>query len=84
MAIADRKKRNDDWDSGDVCAPRLYVRDNIGQVLQNRVRGYGKDVGHRLFVRTCRLQEQNISNGTIIVPGLGTTSASYAQIECIE
>jgi hypothetical protein len=81
VAIADRKKRNDDWESGDVCAPRLFVRDNIGQVLQHRVRGYGKDVVHRLFVRTCRLQGQNLLNATIIVLGLGTASASYAQIK---
>jgi len=84
MAIANRKKRNDNRESGDVCAHRLYVRDNIGQVLQHRVRGYGKDGGHRLFVRACRLQGQNVLKATIIVPGLGTTSASYAQIECIE
>ena len=81
MAIANRIKRNDDWGSGDVCAPRLFVRANIGQVLQHRVRGYGKDVGHRLFVRTSLLQGQNVLNGTIIVLGLGTTSASCAQIE---
>ena len=81
MAIAHRKKGNDDGGSRDVCAPRLFVRDNIGQVLQHRVRGYGKDVGHRLFVRTSLLQGQNVSNGAIIVLGLGTTSAFYAQIK---
>ena len=69
------------WESGDVCAPRLFVRNTIGQVLQHRVRGYGKDAGHRLFVRTFRLHEQDVLNGTIIVLDLGTTSASYAQIK---
>ena len=32
------------------CTPRLFVRDDVGQVLQHRVRGYGKEAGHRLFV----------------------------------
>jgi hypothetical protein len=42
-----------------VCTPRLFVCDNVGQVLQHPVRGYGKDAGHRLFVRTRWLQGQN-------------------------
>jgi hypothetical protein len=42
------------------CTPRLFVRDNVEQVPQHRVRGYGKDAGHRSFVQTRRLQGQNV------------------------
>ena len=36
---------------------------SLGQVLQHRVRGHGKDAGHRLFVRTHGLQGQNVLRG---------------------
>ena len=43
-----------------MCTPALFVRDNVGQVLQRPVRGNGKDAGHRLSVRTHRMQRQNV------------------------
>jgi len=44
--------------------PCLFVPDNVGQVLQYPVRGYGKDAGHRLFVCAPQLQRQNVLNGS--------------------
>jgi hypothetical protein len=41
-----REKRNDYRESREVCPPRLFVHDNVGQVLQHPVRGHGKDAGH--------------------------------------
>src|ERR1019366_87353 len=42
------------------CAhPALFVRDNVGQVLQRRVSSNGKDAGDRLCVPTRRMQRQN-------------------------
>src|ERR1039458_3273692 len=42
------------------CAhPALFVRDNVGQVLQRRVSSNGKDDGDRLCVPTRRMQRQN-------------------------
>jgi hypothetical protein len=41
-------------------APRLFVRGNVGQVLQRSVRGNGTHAGHRLCVRTRQMQRQNI------------------------
>src|SRR5450756_367936 len=35
------------------------MRDNVGHVLQHRVRGNGKDAGHRMSVRTQRMQRQH-------------------------
>jgi hypothetical protein len=32
---------------------------NVGQILQRRVRGHGKDAGHRLPVLAFQLQGQN-------------------------
>ena len=35
------------------------MRDNVGQVLQRRVSGNGKDTGDRLYVPTHRMQRQD-------------------------
>jgi len=40
------KEGNDNCKRPEVCTPRLFVRGHVGQVLQPRVRGYGKDAGH--------------------------------------
>jgi hypothetical protein len=42
-----------------VCTPTLFVRDNVGQVLQRRVSSNGKDTGDRLRVPTRRMQRQD-------------------------
>src|ERR1035441_3135643 len=42
-----------------MCTPALFVRDNVGQVLQRRVCGNGKDTGDRLCVSTHRMQRQD-------------------------
>ena len=53
------RKRNGPYESREVCTPTLFVRDNVGQVLQRRVRGNGKDAGNRLCVPTHRMQRQD-------------------------
>jgi len=35
------------------------MRDNVGQILQRRVSGNGKDTGDRLCLPTHRMQRQN-------------------------
>jgi hypothetical protein len=56
-----------DRKSREVCTPRLFVPDHVGQVLHCRVRGDGKDAGHRLFVRTHRMQRQHAIHRFITV-----------------
>jgi hypothetical protein len=41
MSVANQKKDRITAKAG-TCTPRLFVRDNVGQILQYRVRGYGK------------------------------------------
>ena len=52
-------KGNGLYDSREVCPPALFVRDNVGQVLQRRVSSNGKDAGDRLCVPTRRMQRQD-------------------------
>jgi hypothetical protein len=49
-----------DSTKAEKCAhPALFVRDNVGQVLQRRVSSNGKDAGDRLCVPTRRMQRQD-------------------------
>jgi len=50
-----------------VCPPSLFVGDIVGRILQYRVRGNRKDAGHRLFVRTHRMQKQHAIHRFITV-----------------
>ena len=53
------RKGNGLYESREVCTPALFVRDNVGQVLQRRVSSNRKDAGDRLCVPTCRMQRQD-------------------------
>ena len=39
-----------------MCAPGLFVFGAKRKILQRGVRGNGKDTGHCLQLRTCRMQ----------------------------
>ena len=53
------RKGNGLYESREVCPPALFVRGDVGQVLQRRVSSNGKDAGDRLCVPTRRMQRQN-------------------------
>src|ERR1017187_10704669 len=53
------RKGNGPYESREVCTPALFVRDNVGQVLQRRVSSNRKDAGDRLCVPTCQIQRQD-------------------------
>jgi len=43
-----------------MCPPNLFVYDNVGQILQYRVRGDGKNAGSRLSLSPHWLQGQDL------------------------
>src|ERR1022692_204874 len=53
------RKGNGPYENREVCPPALFVRDNVGQILQRRVSSNRKDAEDRLCVPTCRMQGQD-------------------------
>jgi hypothetical protein len=53
------RKENGPCENREVCPPALFVRGNVGQVLQPRVPDNGKDARDRLPVPTLRMQRED-------------------------